>query len=72
VGELRKRADGCGLAPEDAEHDSEIRQIVFKTRSGLPYRALFTIDGDQVHVIHVRGPGQDLIMPGNLRLPTLE
>ncbi len=70
--DLRKCADKCGLAPEDAGHDIEIRQIVFKTRNGLPYRALFTIRDHHVYVMHVRGPGQDLIRPDDLQLPTLE
>ena len=59
VDQLSTGADACVLAPESAHHDTEIRQIIFKTRRGLPYRALFHIGGDLVSVITIRGPGQD-------------
>ena len=58
-----------GLAPEDADHDVEIRQIFFRTRHGNTYRALYTIDGNFVYVLHIRGPGQDLMGPDELTLP---
>jgi hypothetical protein len=48
----------CGLAPENEDHDVEIRQRVFRTSHGNPYRLLFTVAGNQVRVLHVRGPGQ--------------
>jgi plasmid stabilization system protein ParE len=69
VEELRKGADKCRLAPESADHDIEIRQVIFKTRQGLPYRALFTIRDKQVYVMHVRGPGQDLLAPDEMAFP---
>lgn len=52
---------GCGLAPESEFVDREIRQVLFKTRRGNRYRALFTVTGDTVYVLHVRGPGQRLL-----------
>lgn len=66
---LQESADGCGLAPEDEDHGETIRNVIFKTRRGLPYRALFVIRDDRVHVIHVRGPGQDLVKPDDIGLP---
>jgi plasmid stabilization system protein ParE len=57
------------LAPESQDHPEEIRQVVFKTRSGLSYRALFIIRGEDVHVLHVRGPGQDVMSPEEIELP---
>lgn len=47
-----------GSAPESAYLSFEARQVTFRTRSGRSYRAIFTIVGDEVHVLHVRGPGQ--------------
>ncbi|MCH8044915.1 MAG: hypothetical protein IID44_14475 [Planctomycetes bacterium] len=47
----------------------EIRQKVFKTKHGLRYRLLFVVRGDTVHVIHVRGPGQDVLRAEELELP---
>jgi plasmid stabilization system protein ParE len=55
-----------GLAPEDEDHPLEIRQLIFKTRHGRPYRALFTIAQDTVNVLHVRGPGQRLLDAGEV------
>ena len=49
---------GYGLAPEDDFVDNAIRQIIFKTRRGRRYRALFTEIENEVRILHVRGPGQ--------------
>jgi plasmid stabilization system protein ParE len=57
------------IAPESRDHPVEIRQKMFGTRQGKNYRALFTIRGQEVFVIHIRGPGQDLMSPDQLVLP---
>lgn len=62
-------ADSCSRAPESDYHNDDIRHKVFKTRRGKPYRALFVIRGDNVIVIHVRGPGQDLVPENELDIP---
>ena len=69
LAELCECAEGSGLAPESSQYEEEIRQALFKTRRGRTYRALFVIVFDTVHVIHVRGPGQNLMPPDELRLP---
>lgn len=69
---LQQIAPGCGLAPEDVDHEAEIRQIIFKTRRGKPYRAIFTIRGSDAFVLHIRGWGQDLIRGDDLALPSDE
>jgi plasmid stabilization system protein ParE len=56
--ELRRDADQYGLAPESQEVHVELRQKVFKTRRGRPYRLLYTIVSNEVRVLRVRGPGQ--------------
>jgi plasmid stabilization system protein ParE len=58
---LRLHADSLPLAPESRHFDFEIRELLFKTRRGLPYRILFTIQQTEVHVLFVRGPGQDWV-----------
>lgn len=63
---LEEHADSCGLAPEADLHGQAIYQIIFQTRQGLPYRALFLIRGNSVSVIHVRGSGQDLVTPDEI------
>jgi plasmid stabilization system protein ParE len=66
---LHEQPEASGVAPESEGHDEDIRQLLFKTRQGLTYRALFVIRGNQVLIIHVRGPGQDAMSPDELRLP---
>jgi plasmid stabilization system protein ParE len=58
---LSDRADALGLAPESDDHPEPIRQILFKTKRGRFYRALFAVREREVFVLHVRGPGQDLV-----------
>ena len=69
IEQLKSSADSCGLAAESMKHDAQIRQLIFKTRRGLPYRVLFQIEGDLVSIITVRGPGQDFIPPQDLSGP---
>lgn len=40
---LESSADDYGLAPESEDHPLEIRQILFHTRKGRDYRALYTL-----------------------------
>jgi len=66
---LQESADTFGHAPENEDQELEVRQITFRTRSGKDYRALYTIRVNNVFVMHVRAPGQDIISPDELRLP---
>ncbi|MCI0492724.1 MAG: type II toxin-antitoxin system RelE/ParE family toxin [Planctomycetes bacterium] len=65
---LQASADVYGLAAEDADQELEIRQITFRTRKGRDYRALYTIRGKEVFVMHIRGPGQDIVPPEELQV----
>src|SRR5438132_13570876 len=60
---LRTDAARWALAPESVEFEFPVQQFMFKTPRGRNYRILYTIVGDEVRVLHVRGPGQDLVMP---------
>jgi plasmid stabilization system protein ParE len=62
---LELHASSSPLAPENDWFAEEIRQHIFKTKRGRPYRLLFTVVGKQVRILHVRGPGQDLVRPTN-------
>lgn len=64
---LETCAGSCGLAPEDADYPVHLRQMTFKTRRGLPYRAVFIVRDNECLILHVRGPGQDLIHPDDLK-----
>jgi hypothetical protein len=46
------------LAPENGLVDAEIQQMIFGRRQGA-YRVLFTIQGDEVRVLHIRRAAQD-------------
>lgn len=67
--QLQADADECSLAPESAWCRREVRQVIFKTRRGRNYRTLFAFDGETVVILHVRGPGQDLLDPDEIREP---
>ena len=66
VRNLSTRPENYLPAPESADHQDEIRHIVFKTRSGRKYRALYVIRGNRVFVTNIRGPGQDLVPPDQM------
>jgi plasmid stabilization system protein ParE len=55
---LAHDAEQHGLAREHKRVGIELREKLFKTRHGRPYRLLYIIDGEQVRVLRVRGPGQ--------------
>lgn len=50
---LTKSPERCGFAPENDAVEPEIRQLLYGRRSGI-YRALFTIQGKDVRVLHIR------------------
>jgi hypothetical protein len=56
-----------GEAPERKECEFDVRQGLFKTRRGRVYRALFFVQGNEVFILRIRGPGQAPVMPDELR-----
>jgi plasmid stabilization system protein ParE len=55
---LQNEADSFADAPESKDCKTQIRQALFKTRRGRVYRTLFFIEGHEVFIARVRGPGQ--------------
>jgi plasmid stabilization system protein ParE len=55
---LAEQPDSCAAAAEDSQCSVPLKQALFGTRQGRIYRAVFTIVGDQVRILRVRGPGQ--------------
>jgi plasmid stabilization system protein ParE len=47
--------------------DLEVKQAFFKTRAGRVYRLLYSVDGNEVYVLRVRGPGQAAVDPEDIR-----
>ncbi len=62
-------APGCPMAAEADRLGLDLRQVMFRTRKGRAYRLLFLIRGGDVHIMCVRGPGQDLASPDDPDLP---
>jgi hypothetical protein len=63
---LRAMADTLPLAHESREFDLEVKQILFKTKRGRIYRAVFHLAGADVYILRVRGPGQAPVGPDEL------
>ena len=67
---LEQDAASFGLALENDDcHGLEVQQALFKTRRGRVYRVLFFIEGNDVYVLRVRGPGQAPVEPHDLGTP---
>jgi plasmid stabilization system protein ParE len=67
LAELRNDPLKYGFAPESKQWDIEIHQILFRTRHGRTYRAIFTIVGRGVYILSVRGPSQNLVRRKSMR-----
>lgn len=59
----------CGYAPEHGAVSVELRQLLFKTRAGLAYRAVFFVEETNVFVLRIRGPGQPPLEADEISLP---
>jgi plasmid stabilization system protein ParE len=50
---LEKYPERCEIAPESKFVGVKIRQLLYGRRGGI-YRALYTIRGREVHILHIR------------------
>ena len=66
---LADNATIYGNAIENEHFDIDVRQALFKTKYGRVYRLLFTIIGEEVRILRVRGPGQAPVKPNELGPP---
>jgi plasmid stabilization system protein ParE len=55
---LTESPESYPQVPEFDDLAFVVREIPFSTRRGRTYRAFFTIEGDVVWILHLRGPGQ--------------
>ena len=69
LGALETRPESFALSAESEDHSEDIRDLLFRTRRGGTYRALFVIRDKTVFVLHIRCPGQDAMLPGEVVLP---
>jgi plasmid stabilization system protein ParE len=58
---LRRDADTYGRAPESDLCSVNVRQIIYRTKSRRPKRALYIVRGSTVYILAIRRPGQDLL-----------
>lgn len=63
---LEKNPFVAAIALESEELGEEVRHVLFRTKAGRAYRALFLVVGDEVRVLRVRGPGQRPVEPDDL------
>jgi plasmid stabilization system protein ParE len=54
------------IAPESEDLGEEVRQIMFRTKAGRTFRALFVVVGTDVRILRVRGAGQPPLSAGEL------
>jgi plasmid stabilization system protein ParE len=59
---LEQSPNRCGIAPESEQIGREIRQLLHGRRGGV-YRALFVIEKNEVHVLHIRHAARDTMSP---------
>lgn len=64
--QLEKNPFLSPLAPEAEDIGEEVRHILFRTRAGRTFRALFLVVGDEVRVLRVRGSGQPPVAPEDI------
>lgn len=62
---LTESPERCGLAPENDAVEPEIRQLLYGRRSGV-YRALFTITGSDVRILHIRHAARETLSAEDL------
>ena len=56
------------VAAESEDLGIEVRHILFRTRAGRTYRAVFLIEGDEVRILRVRAPGHRPLRRGDLEM----
>jgi plasmid stabilization system protein ParE len=49
------------IAPEAQNFGEPLLQSIFHTRQGHRYRLIFRLMGEEIHVLYVRGFGQDIV-----------
>ena len=63
---LESNPFACGLAFESPEFAEELRHLLFETRKGRVYHALFIMRGDVVKVLSIQAPGEKPVRPEDL------
>lgn len=59
---LSELPDRCSLARESKSMSFEMRQLLYGRKPRV-YRVLFTIEGNTVYILYIRGPGEKSVSP---------
>lgn len=65
---LAAQAHTFAAAYESDDLDLDVKEVLFKTRRGRVYRVLFIVEGKEVFVLRVRGPGQASVNVDDIEL----
>jgi len=65
---IQQNPNSCGLAQEDSHFDFELRQLLFKTRYGHTYRAVYRVEDNDVYILRICGAGQAPLSPDEIPL----
>ena len=63
---LMTSADSFPAAYENRDLELDVKQVLFKTKRGRIYRAVFHIDAPDVFILRIRGPGQAPVVTDDL------
>jgi plasmid stabilization system protein ParE len=66
IASLATNPERWGLAPESGLMGLEIRQLIYRAKSGSASRALFVVADDEVRVLRIRRPGEKLLSEDDL------
>ena len=69
LNQLPKTATSCVAAAEADDFGVDMRQRLFKTRRGNTYRLVLLLRDEIVHLLAVRGAGQDLLQQTDIDVP---
>ena len=66
VERLKTNPLACGFAYEHKDFPEELRHLLFGTRKGRIYRALFMVQGDEAVILAIKAPGEKPVTPEEL------
>ena len=66
---LVENVHATSVAPENVDHEEEIRQWPFRTPHGHRYRILLIIRGKTIFITNVRGTGQQFVSKSEFGKP---
>lgn len=66
IASLSTNPERWGVAPESGLLGLEIRQLIYRAKTGSASRALFVIASDEVRVLRIKRPGEPILEESDL------